>query len=292
MTTSHAEPGPSRTPNPGSRAPAFPCDTHTHTARCGHAVGRDEEFVEAAIAQGLAAVAVTDHLPFYWLPRERHDRTLAMAPEELPRYVDAVLTLKEHHRGRIEVLLGIEADYVEGFEDALARELERYPFDVVLGSEHWLDGWWVDAPSSVARYREGQSEVNAIWARYAEAAIAAARSGLFDALTHIDLPKKFGFRPSEPFAGREDDVIAAIAASGCAVELSSAGRRRPVGEDYPGPGLLRRLVSAGVPLALSSDAHTPGEVGFAFAELAPAAAAAGARQVRVFRGRRGRAVAL
>jgi histidinol-phosphatase (PHP family) len=184
------------------------------------------------------------------------------------------------------VLLGIEADFVEGCEEALEAELARYPFDVVLGSEHWLDGWWVDAPSSVARYREGQSEVNAIWARYAEAAIAAARSGLFDALTHIDLPKKFGFRPSEPFAGREDDVIAAIAASGCAVELSSAGRRRPVGEDYPSPTLLRRLIGAGVPLVLSSDAHAPVEVGFAFAHLAAAATAAGAGEVRVFRGRR------
>lgn len=248
--------------------------------------------MEAAIAQGLAAIAVTDHLPFYWLPRERHDPTLAMVPEEFPRYVDAVLALKKRYRGRIEVLLGIEADYVEGFEEALEAELARYPFDVVLGSEHWLDGWWVDAPSSVARYREGQSEVDTIWARYAQSVVAATSSGLFDVLTHLDLPKKFGFRPSEPFAGREEDVVAAVAASGCAVELSSAGRRRPISEDYPGPELLRRLVVAGVPLVLSSDAHAPGEVGFAFADLAAAAAAAGAREVRAFRGRRGHPVAL
>lgn len=292
MTTLPAGPGRARTPDPGTRNPVFACDTHTHTARCGHAVGRDEEFVEAAIAQGLAAIAVTDHLPFYWLPRERHDPTLAMAPEELPRYVEAVLALKERYRGRIEVLLGIEADFVEGFEEALEAELARNPFDVVLGSEHWLDGWCVDDPSSIPRYRQGQAEVDRIWARYAEAAIAAARSGLFDVLTHLDLPKKFGFRPSEPFAGREGDVVAAVAASGCAVELSSAGRRRPVSEDYPGPELLRRLVVAGVPLVLSSDAHAPGEVGFAFADLAAAAAAAGAREVRAFRGRRGHPVAL
>jgi len=287
MTGLVSDPGRSRTPDPRPLTPALLCDTHTHTARCGHAVGRDEEYVEAAIAAGLSAIAVTDHLPFYWLRRERHDLRLAMAPEELPRYVDAVLALKERYRGRIEVLLGIEADYVAGFEEALEAELERYPFDVVLGSEHWLDGWCVDDAASVLRYREGQAEVDRIWARYAGAAIAAARSGLFDVLTHLDLPKKFGFRPSEPFAGREDDVVAAVVASGCAVELSSAGRRRPVAEDYPAPALLRRLVGAGVPLVLSSDAHAPAEVGFAFADLAAAATAAGAPEVRVFRGRRG-----
>ena len=283
---SNVERGFLRSTNHGPRTTVFPCDTHTHTSRCGHAVGRDEEYVEVAVAAGLAAIAVTDHLPFYWLPRERHDPTLAMAPEELPRYVDAVLALKERYRGRIEVLLGIEADYVEGFEEALEAELARYPFDVVLGSEHWIDGWWVDAPSSVARYREGQSEVDTIWARYAQTVVAAADSGLFDVLTHLDLPKKFGFRPSEPFAGREDDVVTAVAASGCAVELSSAGRRRPVGEDYPSPALLRRLMGAGVPLVLSSDAHAPVEVGFEFADLVAAASAAGAHEVQVVRGRR------
>ncbi len=292
MTTDPAEPGSSLGPAPRALTAVFACDTHVHTARCGHATGRDEEFVEAAIAAGLAAVALTDHLPFYWLPRDRHDLALAMAPEELPRYVDAVLALKERYRGRIEVLLGIEADYVEGFEEVLEAELARYPFDVVLGSEHWLDGWCVDDASSVARYEQGQAEVDRIWTRYGQAVVAAARSGLFDVLTHLDLPKKFGFRPSEPFAGREDEVVAAVAASGCAVELSSGGRRRPVREDYPGPDLLRRLVTAGVPLVLSSDAHAPAEVGFAFPDLVAGAAAAGAREVLVFRRRRARPVAI
>jgi len=283
----------SRIPDPGPRAPLlYPCDTHTHTARCGHAGGADRDYVEAAIASGLGAIAVTDHVPFYWLPRERHDPTLAMAPEELPRYVESVLALKESYRGRIEVLLGLEADFVAGHEEALARLLEAYPFDVVLGSVHWLDGWWVDAPSSAARYREGQDEVERIWARYAELALAAVGSGLFDVLSHLDLPKKFGFRPSRPFAGRQAELVAAVAASGCAVELSSAGRRKPVGEDYPAPGLVRALAAAGVPFVLSSDAHAPAEVGYGFAELAALARSAGVASVSVFRRRRATPAAL
>ncbi len=264
----------------------YPCDTHTHTARCGHAGGRDEAYVEAAMAAGCAAMAVTDHLPLYWLPEAERDPELAMAADELPRYVDAVLALAERYRGRIEVLLGIEADFVAGHEQALADILDAYPFDVVLGSVHWLDGWWVDAPASAARYREGQDEVDGIWRDYADAVIGAAGCGLFDVLSHLDLPKKFGYRPGAPFAGRQGDVVATIAASGCTVELSSAGRRKPVGEDYPSPDLLRELARAGVPLSMSSDAHAPAEVGWGFAGLAAAARAVGIERVAVFRGRR------
>lgn len=266
-------------------AEIFPCDTHIHTARCGHATGGDDELVEAAIARGLAAIALTDHAPFYWLPRERHDPTLAMALGVLPEYVEDVLALAERYRGRIEVLLGLEADYIPGQEDALSRLLGTYPFDVVLGSVHWLDDWVLDAPSSVVRYRQDQAAVDVIWARYAELLIGAARSGLFDVLAHLDLPKKFGFRATQPFAGRQSEVVSAVAASGCAVELSSAGRRKPVGEDYPAPDLVRELAAAGVRFVLSSDAHAPAEVGFAFGDLVAGASACGVHEVLVYRRR-------
>lgn len=273
-------------------AEKFPCDTHIHTARCGHAGGLDEEFVEAAMERGLAAIALTDHAPFYWLPPEERDPALAMAADELPRYVDDVLALAERYRGRIDVLLGVEADYVAGHEEDLVRLLERYPFDVVLGSVHLIDGWLVDAPTSLARLSQGQDEVDRIWARYAELLIAAANSGLFDVLTHLDLPKKYGHRASRPFAGYQEEVVSAVAASSCAVELSSGGRRKPVGEDYPAPDLFRDLASCRVPFVLASDAHAPAEVGYEFEDLVRGAQAAGVTEVMVYRRRRGTPVAL
>ena len=282
-----------RDTGPGARdTVAFPCDTHVHTSRCGHAGGTDEEFVEAAIACGLGAIALTDHAPFYWLPSEQSDPRLAMSFEDLPRYVDEVLAMAARYRGRIEVLLGVEADYIAGREEDLVRLLAAYPFDVVLGSVHFVDGWLVDAPSSLARLDQGQAEVDRVWELYTELLIAAAGSGLFDVLTHLDLPKKFGHRPSIPFGGRQREVVAAVAASGCAVELSSAGRRRPVGEDYPAPDVLRELAAVGVPFVLSSDAHAPAEVGFGFAELAASAAGGAGTEVMVYRQRRGTPVAL
>lgn len=242
-------------------------DHHTHTARCGHAVGEAREYVEAAMAAGLRSIAVTDHVPMFWLPEPQRDSRLAMRLEELPGYVEEVLALKAEYHGRVEVQLGIEADFVPGHDDGLRRLLARYPFDLVLGSVHWLGDWLVDGPASVARFERGQHEVDAIWLDYADAVIAATGSGLFDVLTHLDLPKKFGHRPSVPYAGRQAEVVQAVAASGCAVELSSGGLRKPVGEPYPAPDLLRDLHAAGVPFVLSSDAHAPEEVGYGFSEL-------------------------
>jgi len=243
-------------------------DLHTHTARCGHAQGMEEDYIEKALELGLAAIAVTDHIPFYWLPAEQHDPSLAMPPEALPGYVESVLALKEKYRGRIEVLLGIEADYIEGQEEALRALLAAYPFDVVLGSVHWLDGFWVDAPSSRHRYEQGPEAVEGIWRAYWTKLEKAIRSGLFDVIAHLDLPKKFGFFPRKPLAALEERVLAALVEQGVAVELSSAGRRKPVGEDYPSRRWLERLAEARLPMVLSSDAHAPEEVGFAFGELA------------------------
>jgi histidinol-phosphatase (PHP family) len=225
------------------------------------------DYVEAALAAGLEAIAITDHVPMFWLPEAERDPHLAMGLHELSEYVEEVLVVRERYRGRIEVRLGIEADYIPGHEEGLRRLLEPFPFELVLGSVHWVDGWLVDGPRSVPRFQQGQDEVDRIWAAYARTLVRAARSGLFDVLTHLDLPKKFGYRPSVPFAGHQADVVAAVAASGCAVELSSGGLRRPAAEPYPAPDLLGELAAAGVPIVLSSDAHAPGEVGHRFDDL-------------------------
>src|SRR5438046_1441421 len=132
--------------------PMYATDYHVHTARCGHAGGTMREFVDAALARGLDEVAFTDHVPLYFLPGEDPDPTIAMTRAELPGYVEEVLALREEYAGRIDVLLGLEADYAEGHEAELAAILEPYPWDVVLGSVHWVAGDWIDAPGSGRRH--------------------------------------------------------------------------------------------------------------------------------------------
>ncbi len=173
--------------------------------------------------------------------------------------------------------LGLEADYAEGHEEELARWLSRADWDLVLGSVHWVAGDWIDDPSSSpARFdREG---VEPLYDEYYRLLAKAARTRFFDVLTHFDLPKKHGHRPSAPRREAEAEAIAAARESGCAVEISSAGLRKPVAEAYPEARLLKQILDAGVPVTFSSDAHAPAEVGWGYERTLALARAAGATE--------------
>ena len=261
-------------------------DYHVHTSRCGHAGGATRDFVERAVALGLSEIAITDHIPLYFLPAGERDPSLAMREDQFEGYLEEVASLRREYEGRIAVRLGLEADFAEGHEEALARWLSRAEWDLVLGSVHWVAGDWIDAPGSAARYaREGTER---LYAEYYRLLALAAETGFFDVLTHFDLPKKHGHRPSAPLEESEQTAIGAALRAGCAVEISSAGLRKPVAEAYPEERLLSRLVAAGVPVTFSSDAHAPAEVGWGYDRTLALARAAGVRQFVTIERRRKR----
>ena len=177
-------------------------DYHVHTFRCGHAGGASRDYVERAVARGLAEIAFTDHIPLYFLPESERDPSLAMREDQFDGYLEEVRGLQDEFDGRIAVRLGLEADYAEGHEDELARWLERADWDLVLGSVHWVAGGWIDAPGSAARFAAEGTE--RLYAEYYRLLAKAARSGFFDVLTHFDLPKKHGHRPAAPLREAED----------------------------------------------------------------------------------------
>lgn len=238
-------------------------DYHTHTTRCGHAVGTMAAYVEAAIAAGLGEIGFSDHIPVYWLPEAERDPGIAMRMEELEAYVTDVICLRERYP-EIPIRLGIEADFIPGREAELSALLARFPWDYVIGSVHFIGEWGFDDPGQVNRYAEW--DISDLYAKFFTLETMAAQCGLFDILAHIDLIKKFGHRPSQDLGRLYEDVARAIGAAGVAIELSTAGRRKPVGEDYPTPALLAACQRQGVPLVISSDAHSPAEVGWGFAE--------------------------
>ncbi|MGH9442406.1 MAG: histidinol-phosphatase HisJ family protein [Thermoanaerobaculia bacterium] len=255
-------------------------DYHVHTFRCGHAGGASREFVEKAIERGISEIAFTDHIPLYFLPAEKRDPRLAMREDQFEGYLEEVRSLQQEFEGRLPIRLGLEADYAEGFEDELARWLGRANWDLVLGSVHWVAGDWIDSPGAAERFpREG---VDFLYREYYRLLAKAAGTGLFDVLTHFDLPKKFGIRPLVPPEAEEDLAVRAARAAGCAIEISSAGLRKPVAEMYPEPRLLKKLVAAGVAVTFSSDSHAPAEVGWGYERTAAEARACGVREFVTF----------
>ena len=213
-------------------------------------------YAARARSRAVSEIAVTEHVHRFAQARDWLDNPWwrEEATEDVDAYCDGLLAARE---AGTPVLVGIEMDWLAGRRDEIAAFLDGRPFDVVLGSVHWLGGRGVDHPDYPA-WDDAPAE--RVWGDYLDALVEAAESGLFDVLAHPDLPKVFGHRMPSALEGRLDEAVHAVAATGIAVECSSAGLRKPVGELYPEPGLLARLRRAGAPATLASDAHRPEDV--------------------------------
>jgi histidinol-phosphatase (PHP family) len=236
-------------------------DYHIHTHLCGHACGTMAAYVQTAIDNGLTEMGFADHLPMlkWWQP------DYSMTPEQLPEYVRQVHALQRQFP-EISIKLGIEADYYSQSEEAATRTLlEQYPFDYVYGSVHFLDSWAFDDPERVAEW--DSHDVNEVYRRYFTLVEQAVRSELFDVLGHMDLVKKFGHRPSQEMAGPIEQVVKACRDTGMAIEINTAGLRKPVKEIYPSPAILQLIRQYQIPIVLGSDAHAPHEVAYHFDDV-------------------------
>jgi histidinol-phosphatase (PHP family) len=262
----------------GPRAEAAP----RWDAEGGHlSRGWIARYVAGARRRAVAEIAITEHVYRFAEAHDWCDNAFwrEEATEDVDAYCSAVLEARE---AGLPVLLGVEMDWLEGRQDEIGAFLEGRPFDIVLGSVHFLDSHAIDDPTDPGR---DELPVQELWSRYLEQLVAAARSGLYDVLSHPDLPKVFGRRIPPELDGMLDEAVAAIATTGVAIECSSAGLRKPVGELYPEPSLLARFRRAGVPATLSSDAHVPEDVGRDFPTAVAALRGAGYTTITRFSAR-------
>ena len=99
---------------------------HTHTFRCGHAEGRERDYAEAALSAGLKILGFSDHTPYDFFDSEPRNRPMRMKPEELPDYAEAVRALAEEYRDRLEIHLGVEAEFYPRYFPRLLELLREY----------------------------------------------------------------------------------------------------------------------------------------------------------------------
>jgi histidinol-phosphatase (PHP family) len=264
-------------------------------------------YCERAQAAGVTELAVTEHLfrfrqadallGGFWddpgvppaLAESMARYWKFHATADLDAYVECALEAKAVG---LPIVIGLEVDFYEGRMDTVAGLLAGYPFDVLLGSVHWVDAWRfddLDDPASMAEW--SAREVDACWDAYTGAMEELAASRSCDVLAHPDLIKVAGYVPAAP-AEWWDRLAEAAADSGMAAEVSSAGWRQPVGEQYPAAALLDRFVARGVPLTTASDAHRLEHVADRADDLRAVLAAAGADTLQAYRRRVGHPVAV
>jgi histidinol-phosphatase (PHP family) len=237
-----------------------------------------ERYRTVAAERGIQELGVSEHIYRFTQALDvwDHDFWRECARDDLDAYCEFV-------REETDLRLGIEADFVPGREDRMAELLDGRDWDYVVGSVHFLGNSAVDYDRYDV-WTTGESP-DKVWRRYFEWLGEAAMSGLFDILAHPDLVKHWG--PERPWPERDpryyyEVAMEGIAESGIAVEVSTAGLRKPVGEIYPAPAFLEMVVDAGNPIALSSDAHVPEQVGHGYDAALELLDSLGVRDLAVF----------
>ncbi len=229
------------------------------TAEDYYSVSNVDRYRTVAEERGIAELGCAEHIYRFAQALEvwQHPLWRESARDDLDEYVGFI-------REQTDLKLGIEADFIVGREDRMASLLEERDWDYVVGSVHFVGEHAVDHDGFEVWDHRSQRP-DELWRRYFRTLGEAARSGMFDILAHPDLIKYWGpaRRPVPEGDLRRFYELAmdGIGESQIAVEVSTAGLRKHVREIYPAPAFLEMCLEAGCPVALSSDAHVPGDIG-------------------------------
>lgn len=222
-------------------------------------------YVEVARRSGIGELGFAEHVHRFRQALDiwRHPFWVENAVDDLDEYCAFIGAMKgSGHR----VKLGLELDWIVGREDRLVDLIERYEWDFIVGSVHFIADDAVDhADYDVWQGRAAED----VWERYFITLGDAAASGLFDVIAHPDLVKIWGAQrplPRGDLRRYYELAMPGIEAANVAIEVSTAGLRKPVGEIYPAKQFLELCLATGSPVALSSDAHVPEEVGYGYAD--------------------------
>lgn len=225
-------------------------ESHSHTPLCNHAVGDPSDYAAVAHARGLRGLIVTCHNP---MP-DGFSHHVRMREDQLEEYIDLVARTRETWADRLDVRLGLEADYFEGHETYLERQLASADFQFVLGSVH----------PQIAEFRAKywQSDLLEVQRTYFRLLAQSAESGLFDSLAHPDLIKNHTAESWNPQLILDDvrHALDRIAATGVAMELNTSGLNKTIPEMNPFPAMLMEMSQRDIPVTLGADAHDPRRV--------------------------------
>lgn len=260
-------------------------DYHNHTSLCGHATGEISQYIESAVKKGMLDIGFSDHAA---MPEDLR-QGISMAPGETELYIKNVIEAAERYKEKINVRLGFEVDFPL-FDTFDRRLFSDKRVDYIMGSCHFIGDWAFDHPEYVKGFDE--RDIDDIYLDYYSVIEAMAESALFDVIGHFDLVKKFGHRPEKSMERVIRRIASKLAAAGTAVEINTAGLRKPVEEIYPSADIVEILFQENVPVTLGSDSHSPEEVGAGYDEACDLLKKSGYRMIFGFHKRKSYSVKL
>lgn len=153
---------------------------HTHTVLCGHATGTQREYIEKAIASGIKRMGFSEHIPF------KHDdgyQSYYRCPvEDAQKYIFETKKLKEEYKDKIELHIGFEAEYTDGFFEDMRKKAVEWGAEYFILGQHFLDN---DYPAPIWSVNETSDEEHL--KKYVKRVIQGIETGFFTYVAHPDL---------------------------------------------------------------------------------------------------------
>lgn len=255
-------------------------DSHVHIERGKYTKEWIDKFIETGKKKKVEKLCITEHVHLFQEFKDiplmlikkfgENEDTLFMkkwwlenSKKRLDLYVQFIEDLK---REGYPLKLGMEVDWLgEEPNELIQGVLNNYPWDILIGSVHWIRGWGFDHPDRLFTWEK--RDIYKVYENYFSLVKEAVQSKMFDVIGHLDVIKLFGIHPKKDWLNIAKEVIKVISEVKATVEVNTAGLRKPVGELYPNEKLLDFLKDKKTPLTLSSDAHNPEDVGYKFDEV-------------------------
>lgn len=223
---------------------------HTHTSRCMHAAGKDEEYVLCAIEAGYDEIGFSDHSPW---PYKNYVSSMRMKDNELESYVTSVKALKEKYKDKISIKLGLECEYFKEYMPWLKDNLKKYGFDYIILGHHY-------SPNEVNGIYNGFPSCAKDIVRYKNDILEAVDTGLFSYIAHPDLFMR-GYSSFDKTAKKaSEEIIKKSIAAGIPIEYNLMGilhARNNGAEGYPCRKFWKLAGEMGATAIIGVDAHNP-----------------------------------
>ena len=219
---------------------------HTHTFRCAHATGTDEEYVKRAIEGGLKVIGFADHAPINCV--EGYDAWWRVQPEDAKEYVNSILSLKEKYKDKIEIHVGFEMEYYPEYFDKMYAFVKEVGAEYIILGEHYIGSEW---DGSIHSNHLGHTDEDLI--KYTNLLIEGMKTGKYLYIAHPDM---FNFTgDDELYANQAKKLCLAAKEMDIALELNLLGIFD--GRNYPNEKFLKVSGEVGNKVILGFDAHDP-----------------------------------
>ena len=222
---------------------------HTHTPRCHHAEGAEREYVEQAIARGVKILGFSDHSPQVY--DEGYISGVRMLPEQLEDYVMTLRGLREEYAGRIEIYIGLEAEYYPRYFDRLLPLIRPWKLDYLILGQHFLGNETEGLPPCPR-----QTEDEALLERYVMQTMEGLETGAFSCFAHPDVLNYTG----DPRIYRKWYEKLCLRAKELNVPIEMNMLGYVTNRHYPNAAFFQIVREVGNDVILGCDAHAPGRV--------------------------------